>query len=119
MKPTRITLDVWPDGRVEIVSETATPNEVYLDRTDPEFERKKEDLKSKGYRWDRTKKCWRRSSKPVDSATASTNMSNWWKDAEEVRLSKDDPDFEAKKAALKTAGATWDGIDKVWVLPQA
>ncbi len=37
----------------------------------------------------------------------------------EVRLSKDDPDFEAKKAKLKEQGYRFDGREKVWRLPKA
>ncbi|ROO31798.1 hypothetical protein SAJA_02365 [Salinisphaera japonica YTM-1] len=37
----------------------------------------------------------------------------------EVALSKDDPDFQERKAALKEAGYRFDGQDKVWRLPAA
>jgi hypothetical protein len=37
----------------------------------------------------------------------------------EVALSKDDPDFQARKSALKEAGYRFDGQDKVWRLPAA
>ncbi|HGY89781.1 MAG TPA: DUF3577 domain-containing protein [Planctomycetes bacterium] len=37
----------------------------------------------------------------------------------EVRLSKDDPDFEAKKAKLKEQGYRFVARDKVWRLPKA
>ncbi len=167
MKPTRITLDVWPNGRVDVitivsedtlpkvvkldksdpdfeqkktelkakgykwnrqnsdwrlpegtdVSQEKLPQVVTLDKSDPDFERKKDELKRKGYKWDNQNKNWRL---PADSATSAktSNFEGWWGDATEVKLSKDDPDFEAKKAALKEAGATWDGPDQVWVLPQ-
>lgn len=36
---------------------------------------------------------------------------------EEVSLSKDDPDFEARKAELKKKGYRFDGQAKVWRLP--
>ncbi|WP_299314984.1 STY4534 family ICE replication protein [uncultured Halomonas sp.] len=38
---------------------------------------------------------------------------------EEVRLSKDDPDFFRKKEALKARGYRFDGNDKVWRLKAA
>ncbi|PKM44782.1 MAG: hypothetical protein CVV05_09525 [Gammaproteobacteria bacterium HGW-Gammaproteobacteria-1] len=38
---------------------------------------------------------------------------------EEVSLSKDDPNFEARKAELKNKGYRFDGQAKVWRLPQA
>lgn len=38
---------------------------------------------------------------------------------EEVSLSKDDPDFEARKAELKNKGYRFDGQSKVWRLPKA
>lgn len=37
----------------------------------------------------------------------------------EVALSKDDPDFQERKAALKEAGYRFDGQDKVWRLSAA
>ncbi|MES1934820.1 STY4534 family ICE replication protein [Salinisphaera hydrothermalis] len=37
----------------------------------------------------------------------------------EVQLSKDDPDFQERKAELKDAGYRFDGQDKVWRLPTA
>ena len=40
-------------------------------------------------------------------------------DPAEVRLSKDDPDFEAKKARLKERGYRFDARDKVWRRPEA
>lgn len=166
MKPTRITLDVWPNGRVDVistVSEESLPKYVTLDKSEPDFEQKKEELKAKGYKWKKGTNLWQlpedsdvseesfpkvvkldRSAAdfeqkkaelkakgyrwhkpsstwrlPEDSATSAktSNFEGWWGDATEVKLSKDDPDFEAKKDALKAAGATWDGPDQVWVLP--
>jgi hypothetical protein len=40
------------------------PDTVKLNREDPEFERKKHDLKQTGYRWDRTSQRWRLSGQP-------------------------------------------------------
>ncbi len=37
----------------------------------------------------------------------------------EVSLSKDDPEFEARKAELKKKGYRFDGQSKVWRLPKA
>ena len=120
MKPTRITIDVWPDGRVDVISkvseETNLPTIVTLDKSDPDFDRKRKDLKAKGYRWSKRHNHWRLPSTTV--ATASTSFENWWGEEKEVKLLKTATDFEAKKAALKAAGATYDGIDNLWVLPQ-
>ncbi len=120
MKPTRITLDVWPNGRVDVisnVSEGTLPKVVKLDKSDPDFEQKKADLKAKGYQWNRQNSDWRLPADPAVSSKSS-NFEGWWGDATEVVLSKADKDLEAKKDAIKAAGAIWDGPDQVWVLPQ-
>ena len=117
MNPVRITLDVWPDGRVEVVKDDrgSLPPIVKLSKSDPDFENKLRELKSQGYKWNNRSKDWRL---PKSKAPRKTSFDNWWGDLKEVKLLKTEADFEAKKDALKVAGATYDGIDNVWVLPQ-
>ena len=96
------------------------PDVVTLDKSDPDFFKKKEQLKTLGYKFYSPDKTWRLPKKRRKSKTAQAgkDWSNWWGDATEVELSKDDPNFQAKYAALKAAGGKWDGVDEVWVLPQ-
>ena len=129
MKPLlRLIIEVMPNGRFNVITEaesslpnTQVPEEtlpavVTLQKSDPEFQQKVQDLKRKGYKWSQRHKNWRLP-KSKSAAPNNSNFSNWWGDQKEVSLSKSDPDFESKKEALKEAGATWDGPDKVWVLP--
>lgn len=55
----------------------------------------------------------------VESGTEATNDDVDALLPEEVSLSKDDPNFEARKAELKNKGYRFDGQAKVWRLPQA
>ncbi len=55
----------------------------------------------------------------VDAATAESSESDSDSMPAEVALSKDDPDFQERKKALKEAGYRFDGQDKVWRLPAA
>ena len=96
---------------------------VVLDRSDPEFDTKKVELKKLGYKWDRWEKVWRA---PVGRKQTEANDSQkpaplaqagWFGDATEIQLSKDDPDFESKKKLLKSTGFRWDSQAKVWRLP--
>ena len=114
MKPlVRLILDIWPDGRFEIVSSTTTseeslPQVVTLDMSDPDFEKKKEELKAKGYKWNRRNKDWRLPRSQNGSQESLPQV---------VSLDKSDPDFEKKKEELKAKGYKWDNTNKVWRLP--
>ncbi len=108
----------WRKTAVTQVSEEPLPDVVTLDKSDPDFFKKKERLKAMGYRFDSRSKNWRKPANHASTAKTAAKADNWWGDATEVKLSQDDPDYEAKKAAIKAAGAKWDSVDQVWVLPQ-
>ena len=87
---------------------------VQLDPKDPEFSKQVAELKKQGYVFDRNTKTWY--FKKTPAAADPTKFERWWGDEIEVTLSKDDPDFQGKKAALKAAGFTWHNESKSWLL---
>ena len=105
------------------VENSTAPEEVQLDPDSDTFEEDKAALKQEGYFFNRTSKTWR---KKKGSGTDDANGSNkpaqtvqadWYGDATEIELSQDDPDFDSKKTALKSAGFRWEGKEKVWRKP--
>ena len=83
--------------------------EVELSKADPEFESKRQALKEAGFRWNKSKSAWIRS-----DGDQPQDFSEWLKGQTEVELSKSDPEFESKKAAVKAAGFRWNSSGKVW-----
>ena len=99
----------------EAAADSSYGETVKLDRNSPEFEARKTELKELGYKWDRKEKVWRKPTEANGSQTsAPAAQADWYGDATEIELSQDDPDFESKKEALKSAGFRWDGKAKVW-----
>ena len=90
--------------------------EVALSKSDPDFENKRTALKEAGFRWNKPKNLWVLTN---GSGDQPQDFSNWLKSQTEVALSKSDPDFESKRAAVKAAGFKWNQGKKVWVRPSA
>ncbi len=109
----------YPTNGAETQKTPSTESKgVKLNPKAPDFEAKKKTLKEKGYTFDRNTTTW---FPPVNgSATESSSPqtqsveTDWFGDAKEISLTKDDPAFEAKKASLKAAGFTWRRDRKVW-----
>ena len=116
-EPEEVQQGTQSTGKVET---STAPEEVHLDPDSDTFVEDKAALKQKGYFFNRSSKTWR---KKKGSGTADANGSqhpapavqaDWYGDATEIELSQDDPNFDSKKDALKSAGFRWDGKEKVW-----
>ena len=91
---------------------------IRLDPKDPNFEEQKQELKELGFRYVGKYQQWYppRESKP--EVSEPSQFENWWGNAPAVGLSKDDPDFGEKMAALKKAGYRWNKTLSLWQSPQ-
>ena len=123
----RIIIDCFIDdsgaiqgGRVEFPKpEEATITEpqadqsgvIKLDPKSPDFKAQRTELKERGYLFDGRSKTW----SPPANETESQDFSNWFGSANEVPLDKSDPDFEAKRMALRAAGFKWNKQKSAWV----
>ena len=98
----------------------ANQDPVKLDPKDPEFEAQKTALKKMGYRYVGKYQAWYppREKKAENSEPSPSQFENWWGNAPAVGLSKDDPDFGGKMAALKKAGYRWNKTLSLWQSPQ-
>ena len=114
-------------------STTMFPEEVHLDPDSDTFVEDKAALKQQGYFFNRSSKTWRKKkgpapanangsqtqeTQPTTQVSSATNIqANWFGDATEIKLSQDDPDFNSKKDALKSAGFKWNSTAKAWRKP--
>ena len=114
----------YPDCIAPVEETPSTPSPsggVKLDPKSPDFETKKRTLKEKGYKYDRNTQSWQppANGTAIDSSPQQSSVKpDWFGDATEISLNRADPDFEAKKAALKAAGFNWRRDRKVWVKSQ-
>ena len=131
---TLTTLEEVHQGSPTGTVENSTPTEeVHLDPDSADFEEKKFELKAAGYFFNRSTKTWRKKNGSAQSnANGSTTkaspptsvessdptiQADWFGDATEIELSQDDPDFDSKKEALKSAGFRWQPKAKNWRKP--
>ena len=91
------------------------PSPVTLDPAAPDFQQRKAELVATGYTWNRDDSTWvapRANTSP--EAQSNVNAEN-----RVVKLDKNQPDFEARKAELRSQGYKWDKQQTAWVLPAA
>lgn len=91
------------------------PSRLTLDPAAPDFQQHKAELVAAGYTWNRDDSTWvaPRENK-IPEAQANVNAED-----RVVKLDKNQPDFEARKAELKSQGFKWDRGQTAWVLPAA
>ena len=88
-------------------------DKVELDPKAENFEAKKAELKKLGYSYDPENKIWVRPVNGSDSGQLA-----WFGNAKRIELSKADPDFEEKQAALVAAGFLFNDDSNLWERPQ-
>ena len=112
---TQITGNPKKDHQPETVLENGS---IHLDPTAPDFKKRKSELKEKGYQYDKSNQSWYLpSTNGTQQSDSSEDFSDWFGDVDEIPLSKDEPNFEQKKDALKAAGFNWINPRKLWVRP--
>ena len=116
MKNTQVVIEISADGNVRISIPICSPT-LGTDKVDitpaPTIvapDTGNTDKMDRGGDFDHKNKTWKKSPTPA-------NFDNWWGKAKEVSLSKDDPDFAKKKAAIKAAGFKWNPERQSWVKP--
>lgn len=91
-----------------------SPDSVTLDPEAPDFKQRKAELKAAGYSWNRDQGAW---VAPQSRQTPENQAAPAQGDV--VRLDKNQPDFAARKAELKSQGYRWDRDQQAWVRPAA
>ena len=119
---TRVTIEVSPAGAARIIStervdgqsaaaNVETAERVKLDPKAPNFDARKAELKANGYKWNGKTETWvKPANGSATSAASQPDFTDWIGDANEIQLSLDDADFDAKLAALNKAGFKWDRL---------
>ena len=94
------------------VANANLPDTVTLDPEAPDFQQRKAEVKAAGYTWSRDDSAWIAPQSP-QAAPEGQDSANSQGDV--VRLDKDQPDFAARKAELKSQGYRWDRGQQAWV----